>query len=571
MEGGNNGQAPTSPTGRGGGDDASTRRPPSAEGGGGAPSPWFLPLLDTPPSLRGSLAGDGPAAGENGGGGGGSAQGQGRHPRHQPPCQPHHQAGGPSASARAPPELAAWRDPNPGAAHAHHPGEDAREAAFQAALSMMPGVVSRDGGAGGGSGGGPPGPPPQPHPPPHRPPRHPPQPGAVPPGRPLEGTSPPADAGGGGGLARSRSGSGSGRSSRSSGGGGGGGHPASPGDGPLPAAPRTMTRLLRTACVVFDFLRASGPAEESAVRRALGNTQDVSKGLRRLVADRLVRRTGRGGRQSPFMYEISARARSRPHWASAIPAPEPEGPPPAPPPAPPALPVHALPPPSHPAAQAPGYGGAGPPLPPLAAAAQAASAGGFGGVHYQHPPGPGLGPPYSGGSGGGFGGQHPQPPPLGATAAGGAHPPPSYAPYPPAFPPPAPYGYHPYPGFGGHYPPALDGGSGPTTAHLYPHHAAAAHAAHHHQQHPLYAPSPGTAPGGPWGQGPLHAGGGGGAGPPRPPGQSSAAAALDDADMGDWPPDVTLEAGGGRPPSAGTRGAMRARAATNTGGGNETW
>jgi len=32
---------------------------------------------------------------------------------------------------------------------------------------------------------------------------------------------------------------------------------------------------------------------------------------------------------------------------------------------------------------------------------------------------------------------------------------------------------------------------------------------------------------------------------------STTVAALDDADMSDWPPDVTLE----RPPSAGTRGA----------------
>ena len=326
-EGGQGGHAATSPAREGdasAGGGVQAARPPSAPG----PSPWLLPLLDTPPSLRGSLAGD--QAGDPRGGPGGSAHG-GR------PQFAHAEA------ARPPSALAAWRDPPPPPA----PGDDARETAFQAALSMLPGVTGAGRGGEGGceaggardSGGGAAGttalasaadPPPQPPP-----------------------------------LPRSRSGSGSGRSSRSGGSGGAGATPSSPGDGPLPAPPRTMTRLLRTACVVFDFLRTAGPAEESAVRRALGNTQDVSKGLRRLVSDRLVRRTGRGGRQAPFMYEISARARSRAHWASAIPPPVSDEPAPlvqAPPPPPPphphhyrgAPPVESLPPPSHPAAQAPG-------------------------------------------------------------------------------------------------------------------------------------------------------------------------------------------------------------------------
>ena len=78
--------------------------------------------------------------------------------------------------------------------------------------------------------------------------------------------------------------------------------------------------MLRTACAVFDFLRA-GPQSEAAIRSALGNTQDVSKGLRRLLADRLVVRTGRGGRQAPFLYSISPRGANTAHWAVAVPPP----------------------------------------------------------------------------------------------------------------------------------------------------------------------------------------------------------------------------------------------------------
>ena len=81
-----------------------------------------------------------------------------------------------------------------------------------------------------------------------------------------------------------------------------------------PPQPNNMTRMLRTACVVFDFLRP-GPRSEADVRGNLGNTQDVSKGLRRLLADGLVERTGRGGRQSPFLYEISEKGRRPGHWA----------------------------------------------------------------------------------------------------------------------------------------------------------------------------------------------------------------------------------------------------------------
>ena len=89
---------------------------------------------------------------------------------------------------------------------------------------------------------------------------------------------------------------------------------------------RQMTRLLRTACLVFDFLRAGGAAEESSIRRALGNTQDVSKGLRRLLSVKLVRRSGRGGRQNPYVYEVSARGMNRRHWASVVPPPPPPNP-----------------------------------------------------------------------------------------------------------------------------------------------------------------------------------------------------------------------------------------------------
>lgn len=110
-------------------------------------------------------------------------------------------------------------------------------------------------------------------------------------------------------------------------GGGAGGLPGA-GGGFGGAAGRPMTRLLRTACLVFDFLRSGGPAEESSVRRALGNTQDVSKGLRRLLTDKLVRRSGRGGRQSPYVYEVSARGASRRHWASEVPPAPPPNPPP---------------------------------------------------------------------------------------------------------------------------------------------------------------------------------------------------------------------------------------------------
>ena len=53
----------------------------------------------------------------------------------------------------------------------------------------------------------------------------------------------------------------------------------------------------------------------------LGNTQDVSKGLRRLLTDRLVARDGRGGRQAPFVYTVSPRGATTAHWAAALPPP----------------------------------------------------------------------------------------------------------------------------------------------------------------------------------------------------------------------------------------------------------
>jgi hypothetical protein len=87
-----------------------------------------------------------------------------------------------------------------------------------------------------------------------------------------------------------------------------------------PRPPKSMTRMLRTACAVFAYLK-DGPRSEAEVRARLGNTQDVSKGLRRLLTDRLVARDGRGGRQAPFVYTVSPRGATTAHWAAALPPP----------------------------------------------------------------------------------------------------------------------------------------------------------------------------------------------------------------------------------------------------------
>ena len=47
---------------------------------------------------------------------------------------------------------------------------------------------------------------------------------------------------------------------------------------------------------------APGPSWLLGCRQALGNSADVSKGLRQLYSKGRILRTGKGGRQGPFKY-----------------------------------------------------------------------------------------------------------------------------------------------------------------------------------------------------------------------------------------------------------------------------
>ncbi|KAK9838090.1 hypothetical protein WJX81_000590 [Elliptochloris bilobata] len=58
---------------------------------------------------------------------------------------------------------------------------------------------------------------------------------------------------------------------------------------------------------------------ESAIRAALGNNQDTSKVLRKLLLEGLVRRMGTGGRKSPYLYQLTEEARTTRHYASPLP------------------------------------------------------------------------------------------------------------------------------------------------------------------------------------------------------------------------------------------------------------
>ena len=62
-------------------------------------------------------------------------------------------------------------------------------------------------------------------------------------------------------------------------------------------------------------------------RATLGNNQDTSKVLRKLVGDGLVRRRGSGGRRVPFLYQVGLRSQAAVAGCGAcrllVPAPEP--------------------------------------------------------------------------------------------------------------------------------------------------------------------------------------------------------------------------------------------------------
>ncbi len=47
----------------------------------------------------------------------------------------------------------------------------------------------------------------------------------------------------------------------------------------------------------------SGEKKESDIRKKYGNTPDVSKALRHLISMKYIKRSGKGGRLSPFIYE----------------------------------------------------------------------------------------------------------------------------------------------------------------------------------------------------------------------------------------------------------------------------
>lgn len=69
------------------------------------------------------------------------------------------------------------------------------------------------------------------------------------------------------------------------------------------AMPCTPSRLDCLALVLQEYLRREEQTTEQAVRKAFGDTPEVSKALRLLVSKGQLRRLGHGGRRDPFRYQ----------------------------------------------------------------------------------------------------------------------------------------------------------------------------------------------------------------------------------------------------------------------------
>lgn len=76
----------------------------------------------------------------------------------------------------------------------------------------------------------------------------------------------------------------------------------------LERPPDVGTRIDRCAeHILKEHVTTAGWVRESVIRTALGNTPDVSKALRRLVASKRIVRRGSGGRADPFEYCLKGR------------------------------------------------------------------------------------------------------------------------------------------------------------------------------------------------------------------------------------------------------------------------
>ncbi|KAK9794366.1 hypothetical protein WJX73_007977 [Symbiochloris irregularis] len=70
-------------------------------------------------------------------------------------------------------------------------------------------------------------------------------------------------------------------------------------------APGGETRVQQAAWKILDLLKShDGPMQEIQIRTKFGNCADVSKGLRLLLLWQKVGRTGKGGRHSPYQYQV---------------------------------------------------------------------------------------------------------------------------------------------------------------------------------------------------------------------------------------------------------------------------
>lgn len=68
------------------------------------------------------------------------------------------------------------------------------------------------------------------------------------------------------------------------------------------ATPCTRARLHCLALVLCEYIKREEETTETAIRKAFGDTPEVSKALRLLVSKNHLLRCGQGGRRDPFRY-----------------------------------------------------------------------------------------------------------------------------------------------------------------------------------------------------------------------------------------------------------------------------
>lgn len=56
--------------------------------------------------------------------------------------------------------------------------------------------------------------------------------------------------------------------------------------------------------LIHTLIYSDGPAKESEIRTAIGDDPNTSKALRRMVANRIVIKCGKGGKGDPFVYSL---------------------------------------------------------------------------------------------------------------------------------------------------------------------------------------------------------------------------------------------------------------------------